>query len=68
MITFIVTRLSKETREMIDIGKKTPVKSVSRKLERQKTIQEHEGRQLGKIGSPEKEKKTVARKKKGEPP
>ena len=50
----IFKRLSKEAREMIDIGK-TPVKSVSRNL------QESTTKDLQ--GNPEKEKRRIARKK-----
>ena len=50
----IFKRLSKEAREMIDIGK-TPVKSVSRNL------QENATKDLQ--GNPEKEKRRIARKK-----
>ena len=47
-------RLSKEAREMIDIGK-TPVKSVSRNLREDEPKHQQ--------GNPEKEKRRIARKK-----
>ena len=49
-----LSRLSKEAREMIDIGK-TPVKSVSKNLQEKASKYQE--------GNPEKEKRRIARKK-----